>query len=110
MSLFPESLRASLAWRAHFRARGTANEGEKGGKFEGILHRALLGGHDADLGVASGRPARGEAAEGSVVRLSCSNPLTCAARVLRCALPAIGELASLPSLDILEKEFLQSGR
>ena len=33
MSLFPESLRASLAWRAHFRARGTANEGEKGGKF-----------------------------------------------------------------------------
>ena len=113
MSLFPESLRASLAWRAHFRARGTANEGEireKGGKFEGILHRALLGGHDADLGVASGRPARGEAAEGSVVRLSCSNPLTCAARVLRCALPAIGELASLPRLDILEKEFLQSGR
>ena len=85
------------------RVRSTDNEDEKGGEFERVLHRGLLGGHDADLGVSSGRPAKGEAAEGSVVRPSCSNSLTCFARVIRCALPAIAELASLPIIHILEK-------
>ena len=50
------------------RARGTANELEKSGDFEGILPKTLLGGHDADLGVAGDRPPKGEAAEGCVVR------------------------------------------
>ena len=77
---------------------------------EGILHKTLLGGHDADLGVAGGRPAKGEAAEGSVVSPSCSNPRTCFSHVLRCALPAIGELASLPILHILTDVVLQFGR
>ena len=54
---------------------GTANEQEMGWDFEGILHKTLLGGHDADLGVAGARPAKGEATEGSVVSPSCSNPL-----------------------------------
>ena len=35
--------------RPPFRARGTANELEKGGDFEGILPKVLLGGHDEDL-------------------------------------------------------------
>ena len=60
-----------------------------------ILPKTLFGGHDADLGVAGGRPAKGEAGEGSVVRPSCSNPLTSFTHVDRCASPAIGELASM---------------
>ena len=91
--------------RPLFRARGTANEQEKRGDFEGILHKTLLGGHDADadLGVAGARPATGEAAEGSVVRQSCSNPLTSFAHVDRCALPGIGEVASMPILHTLKR-------
>ena len=96
--------------RPHFRPRGTANEQEKGGDFEGVLHRALLGDHDADLGVARGRPAQGEAAEGSVVSPSCSNPRTYFAHVFRCALPAIGELASMAILHILGDLMLPFGR
>ena len=77
---------------------------------EGILHKTLLGGHDADLGVAGGRPAQGEAAEGSVVSPSCSNPRTCFSHVLRCALPAIGELASMAILHMLDHLMLPFGR
>ena len=77
---------------------------------EGILHKTLLGGHDADVGVAGDRPEKGEATEGSVVSPSCSNPRTSFAHVLRCALPAIGELASMAILHILTDVTLHFGR
>ena len=77
---------------------------------EGILHKTLLGGHDADVGVAGDRPEKGEATEGSVVSPSCSNPRTYFAHVLRCALPAIGELASMAIHHILTDATLQFGR
>ena len=100
----------SPCWRARCRAASTANELEKGGDFEGILPKTLLGGHDADLGVTGARPAKGEAAEGSVVRRSCSNPLTCFAHVDRCALPGIGELACMMILHTLTDLALRFGR
>ena len=90
--------------------------GERAGEERGLRGnppqhpKTLIGGHDADLGVTGARPAKGEAGEGSVVRPSCSNPLTSFAHVDRCASPAIGELASMPILHILTDVRLQFGR
>ena len=82
----------------------------RAGTSRGILPKTLFGGHDADLGVTGARPGKGEAAEGSVVRRSCSNPLTCFAHVDRCALPGIGELACMMILHTLTDLALQFGR
>ena len=78
--------------------------------FEGIHHKTLLGGHDADLDVTGAQPAKGEAAEAFTVHRSCSNPLTCFAHVLRCSLPAMGELPFRLLRSTLEKMRAKFGR